>query len=57
MQIYFQNDDILYMIEKIISNDLEVVGVELGSELSNRSYYQKYTIDNYITSAQYYSKK
>ena len=56
--IFSKNDDILYMIEKIISNDLEVVGVELGSELSNRSYYQKgYTIDNYITSAQYYSKK
>ena len=41
------------MIDKLTLNNINVVGVELGSELSNRSYYQKgYTINDYIVFAQ-----
>ena len=41
------------MIKKLQENNIEVVGVELGSELSNRSYFLKgYTIDDYILFAQ-----
>ena len=35
------DDDIIKMIDKLKINNINVVGVELGSELSNRSYYQK----------------
>ena len=46
------------MIEKLVTNNIEVVGVELGSELSNRSYFTKgYTIEDYILSAKSCSKK
>ena len=46
------NDDIIKMIRHIQSHDIEIIGVELGSELSNRSFYIKgYTIDNYIEDA------
>jgi len=46
------------MIEKLQANEIEVVGVELGSELSNRSYFTKgYTIDDYILSAKSCSDK
>lgn len=42
-------EDILAMIRKIRENDIHIIGVELGSELSNKSYYDNgYTIDNYI---------
>ena len=50
--LFIDNDDILLMIKKLIDNNIEVVGVELGSELSNRSYFNKgYTIDEYIIAA------
>ena len=56
--LFVDNNDILLMIEKLITNNIEVVGVELGSELSNRSYFTKgYTIDDYIFSAKSCSKK
>ena len=45
------------MIEKLHKNNIQVVGVELGSELSNRSYFLNgYTIDDYISFAQRCSK-
>ena len=31
--------NIILMIEKLNENNIEVIGVELGSELSNRSYF------------------
>ena len=50
--LFIENDDILLMIKKLIENNIEVVGIELGSELSNRSYFTKgYTIDEYIIAA------
>ena len=43
------DENIIAMINKLHENDLNVIGVELGSELSNKSYYDKgYTIDHYI---------
>ncbi len=55
---FVQNDDIILMIERLKQNNIEVVGVELGSELSNRSYYTKgYTIDDYIMFADNCSRK
>lgn len=43
------DDDIISMIQKLNENSIEVVGVELGNELSNRSYFLKgYNIDDYI---------
>ena len=36
--LFVDNNDIILMIEKLMKNNIEVVGVELGSELSNRSY-------------------
>ena len=33
------DNDIILMIDKLKENSIEVIGVELGSELSNRSYY------------------
>jgi hypothetical protein len=56
--LFVDNDDILLMIEKLAANNIEAVGVELGSELSNRSYFTKgYTIEDYILSAKSCSKK
>jgi len=50
--MFVDNDDVLLMIKKLIENNIEVVGVELGSELSNRSYFTKgYTIEEYIIAA------
>ena len=51
------DDDIINMIKKLHENNINVVGVELGSELSNRSYYLKgYTINDYINFVQRCSK-
>ena len=56
--LFIDNDDILLMIKKLIENNIEVVGVELGSELSNRSYFTKgYTIDEYVIAAKRCSDK
>jgi len=56
--MFVDNDDILLMIKKLIDNNIEVAGVELGSELSNRSYFNKgYTIDEYIIAAKKCSAK
>ena len=56
--LFVDDDDILLMIEKLQENNVEVVGVELGSELSNRSYFSKgYTIDEYILSSKNCSDK
>ncbi len=56
--MFVNNDDILKMIEKLHKNDIDVIGVELGTELSNRSYYKKgYTIDDYLFSAKIISSK
>ena len=47
------DNDIIFMIQKLYKNNIEVVGVELGSELSNRSYFLKgYTIEDYMLFAQ-----
>ena len=56
--LFVDNDDILLIIKKLIENNIEVVGVELGSELSNRNYFTKgYTIDEYVTAAKKCSDK
>ena len=55
---FVDNDDIILMIEKLHANNIKVIGVELGSELSNRSYFNKgYTIDDYILFAKSCSDK
>ena len=49
--------DIILMIQKLKDNNIEVIGVELGSELSNRSYFIRgYSIDDYIIFAERCSK-
>ena len=54
--MFVDNDDIIKIITKIIANDIEIIGVELGSELTNRYFFQKgYTIDDYLISAKRYS--
>ena len=56
--MFVDNDDILLMINKIKNAGIDIIGVELGSELSNRTFYQKgYTIDDYIIDAQRISNK
>ena len=56
--LFANDDDILLMIEKLRFNGIDIVGVELGSELSNRSYFKKgYTIEDYILSARSCSDK
>mgnify|MGYP001196610149 FL=1 len=51
------DDDIIDMIKKLHKNNINVIGVELGSELSNRSYFLKgYTINDYINFAERCSK-
>tara|TARA_B100001540_G_C15813739_1_gene645945 strand:+ start:2183 stop:3523 length:1341 start_codon:yes stop_codon:yes gene_type:complete len=51
------DNDIIFMIQKLYKNNIEIIGVELGSELSNRSYFLKgYTIEDYIFFAQRCSK-
>ena len=56
--LFVDNEDILLIINKLIENNIEVVGVELGSELSNRNYFTKgYTIDEYVIAAKKCSDK
>ena len=56
--MFVRNDDIIKMISNIQSQDIEIIGVELGSELSNRTFYQKgYKIENYISDAKNCSNK
>ena len=56
--MFINNDDILKMIDKLHENDIDVIGVELGTELSNRSYYKNgYTIDDYLYSSKAVSSK
>mgnify|MGYP005635732917 FL=1 len=44
-----KTEDILDMIQKIKDSGVEIIGVELGSELSNKSYFDKgFLIDDYI---------
>jgi hypothetical protein len=51
-------DDIINMINTIQENDIAIIGVELGSELSNKSYYDNgYTIESYIDRAEYVSQR
>ena len=53
-----EDDDIILMIQKLNENNIEVIGVELGNELSNRSYFLKgYNIDDYIVFSKRCSKK
>lgn len=53
-----KDDDIILMIKELYKNNIEIIGVELGSELSNRSYFLKgYTIDDYLVFAQRCSKR
>ena len=51
-----EDDDIINMIKRFKSENIEILGVELGSELSNRAY-KKYinSVDDYIHLAQKYS--
>ena len=56
--LFVDNDDIILMIEKLQNNNIEVVGIELGSELSNKSYFTKgYNIDEYVLAAKKCSDK
>lgn len=56
--MFVDNDDIIKMISKMKSHNLEIIGVELGSELSNRTFYLNgYTIDEYIEDAKDCSDK
>lgn len=49
-------DDIINMIKRFTSEDIEILGVELGSELSNRAYKKHInSVDDYIQLAQKYS--
>ena len=58
VNMFSYTDDILHMIRKMKDNNIEISGVELGSELTNRYFFQKgYTIDDYIKSCLYYTKK
>ena len=44
-----KTEDVLNMIRKIKDSGIEIIGVELGSELSNKSYFDKgLLIDDYI---------
>ena len=53
---FILTNDIILMIDKLKDNNIEVVGVELGSELSNKSYYDKgYNIKDYIQFANHCS--
>ena len=51
-----EDNDIINMIKRFKSENIEILGVELGSELSNRAY-KKYinSVDDYIQLAQKYS--
>jgi len=50
--MFVDNDDIVKIITKILANDIKIIGVELGSELTNRYFFIKgYTIDDYLISA------
>ena len=56
--MFVDNNDIIKMIEKIQLNNIEIIGVELGSELSNRTFYEKgYTINEYKDAAKRCSEK
>jgi len=56
--MFVDNDDIIKMISKMKSHNIEIIGVELGSELSNRTFYlNKYTITEYIKDAKDCSDK
>ncbi len=56
--MFSKNDDILLMIDKFKFHNIDILGIELGSELSNKSYYDKgYNINKYIEDAQLIAKK
>ena len=56
--MFVDNDDIIMMISKIQDAGIDIIGVELGSELSNRTFYQKgYTIEEYVIDAERCSNK
>ncbi|MBT3417983.1 MAG: hypothetical protein HN427_04335 [Flavobacteriales bacterium] len=56
--MFVENDDIIKMISKMKSHNLDIIGVELGSELSNRTFYLNgYTINEYIEDAKVCSDK
>ena len=58
VNMFAQSNDILKMITKMKENKIKVAGVELGSELTNRYFFQKgYTIDDYIKTCLIYTKK
>ena len=51
-----EDEEIINMIKRFKSENIEILGVELGSELSNRAY-KKYinSVEDYIQLAQKYS--
>ena len=52
-----KDDDIINMIKRLKSENIEILGVELGSELSNRAYKKHIkSVDDYIQLAQKYSE-
>ena len=56
--MFVGNDDIIKMISKMNSHNIEIIGVELGSELSNRTFYLNgYTVDEYIDDSRDFSDK
>ena len=51
------DDEIIQIIKKIKSNDIEIIGIEMGAELSNQSYKHKINKDSYIALAKRCSDK
>ena len=49
--------EVLEIIQLFIENDIKLIGIELGGELSNRSYSHFMDIDKYISLAKLYASK
>ncbi|MBT6808403.1 MAG: hypothetical protein HOA52_02820 [Flavobacteriales bacterium] len=52
-----KDDEIIKIIDRFIAEDIEILGIELGSELSNRAYKKHInSVEDYIQIAQKYSQ-
>lgn len=52
-----KDDEIISIIKKIKSNGIEILGIEMGGELSNQSYKHKMNRDIYISLSKKYAMK
>ena len=52
-----KDDETVNILKKLKSNGIEVIGVEMGAELSNQSYNHKVNKDNYIVWSKKCAKK